>query len=257
MEYRVLGRSGIRVSALGLGTVKLGRDRKVNYPRAFTIPDDQEARTLLERARDLGVNLLDTAPAYGSSEARLGELLEGQRQQWVIGTKVGEVFTDGRSHYDFTPEHVTASVFASLARLRTDWLDYVLIHSDGRDREILTRHGTLEALCALRARGVIRAVGISHKSADGAACAIDVGCDVIMATLNPLHTVEAPVIARAASAGCGVLIKKALASGYAAPEDIRFAASHPGVSSVVVGTVNPEHLADNARLLRDLQQHAR
>ena len=106
-------------------------------------------------------------------------------------------------------------------------------------------------------RGVIRAVGISHKSADGAACAIDVGCDVIMATLNPLHTVEAPVIARAASAGCGVLVKKALASGYAAPEDICFAASHPGVSSVVVGTVNPEHLADNARLLRDLQQHAR
>lgn len=257
MEYRVLGRSGIRVSVLGLGTVKLGRNSRVNYPRAFTIPDDAEARALLDRARDAGVNLLDTAPAYGSSEARLGELLDGQRQQWVIGTKVGETFTDGHSCYDFTPEHVEASVFASLTRLRTDWLDYVLIHSDGRDREILTRHGTLEALCALRARGVIRAVGISHKSPNGAECAIDVGCDVIMATLNPLHAAEAPVIARAANAGCGVLVKKALASGHAVPADIRFAASHPGVSSVIVGTINPDHLAENARLLADPQQHAR
>jgi aryl-alcohol dehydrogenase-like predicted oxidoreductase len=255
VDYRVLGRSGLRVSALGLGTVKLGRDRNVRYPRPFTLPSDDAARALLDRARDLGVNLIDTAPAYGSSETRLGELLAGQRARWVIGTKVGETFTDGHSYYDFTPEHVTASVFASLDRLRTDWLDYVLIHSDGRDREILTRLGTLEALCALRTRGVIRAVGISHKSPDGAACAIEAGCDIIMATLNPLQTAEGSVITRAGQAGCGVLVKKALASGHAHPEDIRFAASHPGVGSVVVGTIDPEHLAANVRLIEELPQH--
>ncbi|MGA1676241.1 MAG: aldo/keto reductase [Pseudomonadales bacterium] len=249
MEYRLLGQSGIRVSTLGLGTVKLGRNEHVRYPRAFSIPDTAAARALLDRARDLGVNLLDTAPAYGSSETRLGELLDGQRQQWVIGTKVGEVFKDGRSSHDFTPEHTARSVLESLARLRTDWLDYVLIHSDGRDREILTRLGTLDALRELKARGLIRAVGISHKSADGAGCAIEAGCDVIMATLNTNHTNELPLIARAELAGCGVLVKKALASGHAAPQSLRFAAAQPGVSAVVVGTVDPAHLEDNVRLL--------
>ena len=90
--HRPLGSTGFDVSPLGLGTVKLGRDQGVKYPNGFTIPDDAQALALLNQARDLGINLLDTAPAYGISEERLGHLLQGQRDEWVIVSKVGEEF---------------------------------------------------------------------------------------------------------------------------------------------------------------------
>ena len=64
---RPLGNTGLTVSALGLGTVKIGRDKGVKYPNGFTIPDDKAVSDLLAQARDLGINLIDTAPAYGSS----------------------------------------------------------------------------------------------------------------------------------------------------------------------------------------------
>jgi aryl-alcohol dehydrogenase-like predicted oxidoreductase len=239
----------MQVSLLGLGTVKLGRDRDVRYPRAFRIPDEADAARLLDCAAELGINLLDTAPAYGRSEERLGHLLRGRRERWLICTKVGEHFDADGSRWNFTPEHVRESVHDSLERLQTDRLDIALIHSDGRDREILERYGTLDALQALKREGLVRAVGISHKSVDGAEAAIAAGCDVIMATLNPAHQEEAEVIARAGAAGCGVLVKKALASGHSGPASLRFAAAHAGVSCIVVGTIDPAHLRENAAVL--------
>ena len=124
---RTLGNTGITVSALGLGTVKLGRDQGVKYPEGFQIPDDRAASALLDQALGLGINLIDTAPAYGISEERLGDLLQHQRDNWVICSKVGEEFTDGQSHYDFSPEHTVYSVERSLARLRTDFIDIVFV----------------------------------------------------------------------------------------------------------------------------------
>ena len=81
--HRPLGDTGLAVSPLGLGTVKFGRDQGVKYPSGFTIPDDHEAADLLALAHDLGINLIDTAPAYGRSEERLGPLLRGQREHWA------------------------------------------------------------------------------------------------------------------------------------------------------------------------------
>ena len=75
LQQRPLGNTGMTVSVLGLGTVKLGRNQAVKYPEPFELPDDAQARRLIDRARDLGINLLDTAPAYGTSEERLGRLL--------------------------------------------------------------------------------------------------------------------------------------------------------------------------------------
>jgi aryl-alcohol dehydrogenase-like predicted oxidoreductase len=230
------------VSVIGLGTVKLGRRTGVRYPADFRIPDDNEARALLRRAGDLGINLLDTAPAYGESEERLGRLLRGQRNDWLIATKVGESFEEGQSHFDFSPEAVRESVKRSLQRMHTDHLDVVLIHSDGNDLDILDRQGTLESLEDLKQRGWIRAVGISHKTLEGGRRAVDLGCDVIMATLNLVEQEQAAVIAEAGAAGCGVLVKKALASGHAGVDSLAFAAAAPGVSSVIVGTIDPEHL---------------
>ena len=242
----------MRVSLLGLGTVKLGRTEGVKYPAPFELPDDAAAGRLLDIARELGINLLDTAPAYGSSEERLGRLLLDQRNRWLIATKVGESFENGVSRYNFTPEGVRTSIKGSLKRLHTDRLDIALIHSDGNDQDILDKLGTLDCLKDLKARGWIRAVGISHKTIAGAERALALGVDVIMATLNLNETGEADLIAKAAAAGCGVLVKKALASGHTGVDSLRFAASTEGVSSVIVGTINPEHLRENARVIADL-----
>ena len=87
MKLRPLGSTGIEVSPLGLGTVKIGRNEQVKYPRGFEIPDDVQVSELIAMAWDLGINFIDTAPAYGSSEDRLGRLLPNA-DDWVIMTKV-------------------------------------------------------------------------------------------------------------------------------------------------------------------------
>jgi len=240
------------VSVLGLGTVKLGRDQGVKYPASFTIPDDRAARNLLAQARDLGINLLDTAPAYGTSEARLGVLLADQRNDWLICTKVGEEFIDGASRLDFSPAHTRRSVERSLRRLATDHLDIVLVHSDGNDEHIIRDLGTLETLADLKREGKLRAFGMSTKTLAGGLLAAEV-CDCVMVTWNLAHREEVPVIDRCQALGRGVLIKKALASGHLAgaggdpvAESLAMIFAHPGVSSAIVGTIDPAHLAANA-----------
>ena len=249
MERRPLGQSGIETSLLGLGTVKFGRTRGLKHPRPFSLPTDAEARRLLATARSLGVNLLDTAPAYGASERRLGELLAGQRHEWVVATKVGEEFDGMGSNFNFTPEHIAMSVRRSLRRLRTDRLDVVLIHSNGDDERIIGGLGALDCLADLKAQGLIRAVGMSHKTVAGGRAALAAGADVIMAAVNAAYLAEVELIAEARAWGCGVLVKKALNSGRAQPASLNRVADHPGVSSILVGTLNPEHLVENARAL--------
>jgi aryl-alcohol dehydrogenase-like predicted oxidoreductase len=239
----------MQVSLLGLGTVKLGRHQQVKYPDPFVVPDDRAAATLLNRARELGVNLIDTAPAYGTSEERLGTLLRNSRREWIICSKVGEEFDGATSRFDFTPEHVQFSVRRSLQRLSTDYLDVVLIHSDGNDVEILNGLGTLEALRDLKQQGCIRSVGISHKTVAGAERALALDVEVIMATLNRSEPEQAELIAKAGAQSCGVLIKKPLASGQGTPENLAWVAAHSGVSSIVTGTIDPDHLIANAAAL--------
>ena len=109
LALRPLGSTGMEVSCLGLGTVKIGRNEGVKYPTGFDLPDDQQVRELLTLARELGINLIDTAPAYGSSEERLGQLLTN-RQDWVICSKVGEEFVDGKSFFNFSAAHLRRSI---------------------------------------------------------------------------------------------------------------------------------------------------
>jgi aryl-alcohol dehydrogenase-like predicted oxidoreductase len=79
MRLRPLKGTDLKVSPVGLGTVKFGRNEGVKYPTSFDIPDMDELSNLLALAKEIGINTLDTAPAYGLSEERLGELLKGQR----------------------------------------------------------------------------------------------------------------------------------------------------------------------------------
>jgi len=248
---RELGSTGIEVSALGLGTVKLGRDQGVKYPREFTIPDDRAAGELLRRALGLGINLVDTAPAYGVSEQRLGQLLRGQRNEWVICSKVGEEFEAGQSHFDFSPEHTRRSVERSLARLGTDYVDIVLVHSDGNDLKIIEEFGTLQALAELKARGLIRAFGMSTKTVAGGIAAAQQS-DAVMLTYNLAQREEADVLDACAALGKGALIKKALASGHLAENEIdpvqasmNLIFGHPASTAAIIGTITPAHLEAN------------
>jgi aryl-alcohol dehydrogenase-like predicted oxidoreductase len=247
---RALGKTGIDVSAIGLGTVKLGRNQQVKYPSAFQIPGDEHVVDLLGFARSSGINLIDTAPAYGISEARIGALLPGPREEWVLCTKVGEEFVDGAARHDFSAAHTRMSVERSLKRLQTDFLDVVLIHSDGDDCRILDECGVFDELQRCKAEGLVRAIGLSSKTVEGGLLGIVRGCDVLMVTHNPWYTDESDVLVRAAEAGVGVLLKKAFGSGHfggdgSATEAIRFNLAVPGVSSVMVGTLSPDHLREN------------
>ncbi len=252
MELRPLGSTGLRVSPLGLGTVKFGRNQGVKYPRPFALPADREALALLDLAWDLGINLLDTAPAYGESEERLGRLLRQCRRDWVIVTKVGEEFRGGESRFDFSAAATHASVERSLRRLGVDALDAVLIHSNGDDLAILEREDVLPTLLELRRAGLVRTVGMSAKTIDGGLRAVEC-CDLVMVTYNLLQREELPVIHAAQTAGKGVLIKKGLLSGHldqvvdADPvlASLRLIFAESGASSVVVGTLNPAHLQAN------------
>ena len=250
--HRPLGRTGLTVSPLGLGTVKLGRDQGVKYPNGFSIPDDAAARALLDQARELGINLLDTAPAYGISEERLGPLLRGQRDQWVIVSKVGEEFDNGQSRHDFSAEHTRRSVERSLQRLETEVIDLVLVHSDGNDLAILTDSEVYQTLAALKAEGKIRGFGFSGKTVEGGLKALEQG-DCAMVTYNLNEQAERAVIDYAAAHGKAILVKKALASGHVCLEpgvdpvraSFELLFGHPGVASAIVGTINPLHLAHN------------
>jgi aryl-alcohol dehydrogenase-like predicted oxidoreductase len=277
MEMRALGRTGLSVSVLGLGTVKLGRNRGVKYPGGdgFALPTDAEATELLRTAAEEGVNLIDTAPAYGVSEERIGALMAasgwfGGRSRWVVCTKVGEEFDagSGESRFDFSPEHVRASVERSLERLRVDVLDVVLLHCGSNDVWEVAGSGALDALRELKRRGMVRAIGASTKSVDAGLLAVRErggACDVVMVAYGPAERGQGMVVDAARLRGVGVLVKKGLGSGHVrelmakmpgeikvATEDpveaaMRFSLARPGVSSVVVGTASVAHLGENAR----------
>jgi len=270
MPRKLLGRTDIEISTFGLGTVKFGRTQSLKYPQAFALPSDEQVRALLTCARDMGVNFLDTAPSYGYSEERLGELLRKERKHWVISTKVGEEFEadkfsdEGASRFDFSAKHTRMSVERSLRRLRTDYLDLVLIHSDGNDLEILQNAEVLHTLQQLKQEGWIRALGISSKTLEGGLLAAE-HCDAVMLMYNEDYPDEEAVIAKSAQQGASVLLKKVLASGHichdAPPVQtetqdpiqsaLNFAYAQSGVTSAIIGTVNLQHL--HANLIKALR----
>jgi len=252
-----LGQTGIQVSPLGLGTVKFGRDQQVKYPWAFKIPDDQEVQSLLALSRDLGINVLDTAPAYGTSEQRLGQLLNN-RHDWVIVSKVGESFTNGQSSFDFSDQATCKTIEQSLKKLKTDYLDVVLVHSDGNDQQVIEQD-VINSLTRLKQKGLIRAIGLSTKTTEGGLWTVE-NTDVIMATRNSQDHTDDPVLDRALELNKGVIIKKGLQSGHAdtkaggagIEQALEYVFSHKAVDCLIAGTINLEHLAQNAQYIASL-----
>ena len=247
MLARSLGRTGMSVSPIGFGSVKLGRNQKTQYGD-FAIPTDRQAERLLWGILDLGINLIDTAPAYGQSESRIGRILSSRRKEFILSTKVGERFEQGQSHYDFSAVSIRQSVSDSLRRLRTDYLDIVLVHSHGRDHEILEQSDVVETLQALRAEGCIRAIGFSGNIPEQELRCLD-WADVMMITYHLEDPTRLELLQQAKSQGVGVLIKKGLDSGRLAPSQaIPPILANRCVESLIVGGINLEHFQENCRL---------
>lgn len=240
-----LGRCNLETGKISLGTVKFGRNTDVKYPAKFELPEDKLIANLLSEAQELGVRLLDTAPAYGNSEHRIGQLLPGRREDWVLCTKTGEQYAAGKSSFDFSREAVVASVGQSLKHLRTDYLDIVLIHSNGDDLGILHQTDAFATLERLKEKGDIRYIGMSTKSVEGSIAALEVS-DVLMLTLNLEDKSNLNVIKAAKEKDTGILLKKVFASGHqTAEESLAFALGQKGVHSAVVGTIDSGHLKEN------------
>lgn len=252
MDVVTLGSTDVQVSKIALGTVKFGRNQGVKYPQGFDLPDEAYLSEFLALAKSLGITTLDTAPAYGLSEERLGRLLEGQRKDWTIIGKVGEEFEHGASEYIFTADHFKRSLERSLKRLKTDFIDGLLIHSDGRDADILSDDSLIRTLHDFKDQGLIKAHGASTKTVEGGKMAID-KLDCAMVMYNPVETAEEPVIDYALEKGKGILLKKVFASGHVdkipgenpVQESLRFVFKHAGVHSAVIGTISEKNLRAN------------
>lgn len=160
MEYRLLGRSGLKVSVLTLGTMTFGG---AGFFAKTGSSDVTEARRLIDICRDAGVNFLDTANVYskGVSEEICGEALDGARQDMMVGTKARFPMGDGPNDRGLSRRHLIAECEASLRRLRRDHIDLYQLHEwDGQT----PLEETMEALDTLQRSGKVRYVGCSNFS---------------------------------------------------------------------------------------------
>lgn len=155
MLYRTLGKTNLRVSVVGIGTWQYGGEWGIEFTQPMV-------DAIFNKARELGVNLIDTAECYGdhTSEAFVGNAIKSDRDKWILATKFGHVFhgpfdrTDERSAKD-----LRAQVTKSLAALRTDYIDLLQYHSV-RDSEF-TDQAVKDELAKLVAEGKVRFIGNS------------------------------------------------------------------------------------------------
>ena len=150
MQYRQLGNSNLSVSALCLGTMMFGDQT-----------GREEAQAIVGDARSHGVNYIDTADVYsmGACETMVGELLKGQRHEWVLATKLGNPMSKRPNEGRYSRTWILREADASLQRLQTDHVDILYLH---RDYNAMDLEEPLRALDALLAAGKIRYWGVSN-----------------------------------------------------------------------------------------------
>ncbi|MBE9605829.1 aldo/keto reductase [Acetobacteraceae bacterium H6797] len=150
MKYGKLGRSGLKVSPLCLGTMMFGGETP-----------DAEAGEIIASARDAGINFIDTADMYnaGNSERVVGAAIRSDRDKWVLASKVCNPASDWPNHRGLSRKWVLQATEASLTRLGTDYLDILYLHKEDLDTPLEETVGALEAL--IRA-GKVRYVGVSN-----------------------------------------------------------------------------------------------
>jgi aryl-alcohol dehydrogenase-like predicted oxidoreductase len=252
MRRRELGSSGLTVSAVGLGCMGLVD----GYYGSVT---EEQARTTVLTAVELGVTLFDTADSYGAgeSERRLGQALGTRRTEIVLASKFGLVPAAGQDAraVDGRPENVRASIDASLRRLNTDYLDLYQLHRIDPDVDI---EETLGAMAELVTAGKVRFLGLSEAGAPSLRRA---------AAVHPLASVqseysvfergvEASVLAECAAQGIGLLAFAPLGKGLLTGvlQDVQ--AFGDGDLRSRLPRHSGENLALNQRLVHEFKEFA-
>ena len=260
LPKRKLGNTDIELSLIGLGTVKFGRNTAVKYPESFNIPSLDQIISILELSRELGINTLDTAPAYGDSEIKLGKIFKDisisnaiARDNWVIITKAGEEFHNNISTYNFSADYISNSLDNSLRNLNTDHIDIFLIHSDGNDKLIADNDKLWQLLEYRKKQGDIKAYGVSSKTVDNGGLECLKRSDLAMVTYRQDYLDEKPLLDFALENQKGIILKKILNSGHLAntQDCLKFSSSHKAVSSMIIGSINPQHIRNNIASIKD------
>ncbi|MFT9599687.1 aldo/keto reductase [Mesobacillus sp.] len=207
MNYRQLGSTGIKVSEVGFGAWQLGNARD------WEGMEDKHAIRLVHETLDQGCNFFDTAPNYGggNSESLLGEALSGRRSEAVINSKFGH-HPDNTLNFD--SQKIRSSVEDSLRRLKTDYLDSILLHNP--PFEILTGSTDhFEVLESLKQEGKLRAYGASVDSAREMDQLIrNTGSQVIEVMFNIFHQEPRKAFKKATEKNIGLIVKVPLDSGW-------------------------------------------
>jgi aryl-alcohol dehydrogenase-like predicted oxidoreductase len=212
MEYRPLGRTGVQVSKLCLGTMMFG---------AWGNSDHDDSIRIIHRALDAGVNFLDTADVYsaGESEQIVGKALKGRRDDVVLATKVNVSMGDDRNHRGNSRRWIVTEVENSLRRLDTDWIDLYQIHRPDPDTDV---EETLGALSDLVQQGKVRYIGSSSFSAgqivEAQWTARERGLQRFRTEQPPysilVRGIELDVLPTALRQGMGILTYSPLAGGW-------------------------------------------
>jgi aryl-alcohol dehydrogenase-like predicted oxidoreductase len=217
MEYRQLGRSGLRVSTITLGTMGFGGTGWATPVGQIGVDG---AREQIALARDAGVNMIDTADVYSSglSEEILGEALGTAREDWLIATKARMPTGDGPNDAGLSRHHIIRAAEASLRRMRTDYIDLYQVHEwDGQT----PLEETLTALNDLVRSGKVRYVGCSNYAAWHLMKALAISdarhldrfvSQQIHYTLQMRHA-ETELVPVALDQGLGILVWSPLAGG--------------------------------------------
>jgi aryl-alcohol dehydrogenase-like predicted oxidoreductase len=212
MKYRTLGSTGLRVSVIGLGTWQLGGEWNKDFTQA-------EVDAMFDKAREVGINLIDTAECYGdhTSERLIGGAIHKDRGKWIIATKFGHKYhgymnrTEPRS-----PSDVLQQLEDSLKSLRTDHVDLWQYHSWGDDT--FFDHAVLEAAQKAKKDGKVRHLGNSvgsNANLKQVAASKEMGIEAIQIIYNRLDkTPEQKVFNACIDQNLGVLARVPLASGY-------------------------------------------
>jgi aryl-alcohol dehydrogenase-like predicted oxidoreductase len=272
MEIRRLGRTGLHVSAIGLGTAELGFAYGLG-PR--TVPTDEEADSFLKRAVELGITYFDTAALYGIAEERIGKSGIARKEGVVIGTKCAQFLEKGRDMPRPELERsIRGEVEESLRKLQIDALPLLMLH--GGSKELIDRGELIEIMEFLKEEGKVRFTGISTRGEDAPLAAIRSGFfDVIQTAYSILDQrmcKDVLPLARTSDIGIvnrSVLLKGALTStADHLPESlaalkrgsksaaeiagrlgmnlptlaVRFALSNAAISTVLIGTNREDHL---------------
>ncbi|MEU6425161.1 aldo/keto reductase [Microbispora sp. NPDC046973] len=154
MQYRTLGRTGIKVSPYALGALM--------FATSIGNPDHDDSARIIHKALDAGINLVDTADAYGDSEEIVGKALKGRRDDVVLATKVSRPMGDDPNQQGASRRWIMTAVENSLRRLQTDHIDLYQIHRPDPATDI---EETLSALSDLIHSGKVRAIGTSAMPA--------------------------------------------------------------------------------------------